>query len=66
MENKIDDFYFPVNVLKDEDFAPVDVLVLKDYYRNCFLQLLDSVHYIIRYNFYLNNRWEKMRQKNCS
>lgn len=46
-EKKEKDFYFPYTILKDEDFAPVDVLILKDYYRNCFLQLLDQVHHII-------------------
>ena len=45
--NKIIKFGFPTTILKEEDFAPVDVLVLKDYYRNCFLQLIDSVPYII-------------------
>lgn len=44
------DFYFPSEILKDEDFSPVDTFVLKDYYRNAFLELMDKVriyNYII-------------------
>ena len=37
------DFYFPSNILKDEDFSLVDTFVLKDYYRNSFLELIDKV-----------------------
>ncbi len=36
-------FYFPSVELKDEDYFPVDIRVLKDYYRNSFLQLIDKV-----------------------
>jgi hypothetical protein len=37
------DFYFPSNILKDEDFSPLETFVLKDYYRNSFLELIDKV-----------------------
>ena len=37
------DFYFPSEVLKPEDFSPVEVFVLKDYYRNAFLELIDKI-----------------------
>ena len=46
-KEKIVDFYFPSNELNREDFLPVDILVLKDYYRNTFLQLVDKVRNII-------------------
>ncbi len=48
MENLNDiKFYFPTNILQKEDFFPIEVLILKDYYRNNALQLLDKVIYII-------------------
>ena len=40
------DFYFPTKVLKPEDYAPVQVLVLKDYYKNYFSSILDEVNNI--------------------
>ena len=43
MKEKIIDFYFPTAVLKNEDFLPVDISVLKDYYRNTFMDLIDKV-----------------------
>ena len=36
-------FYFPSTHLKDEDFSPVEIFILKDYYRNDFLELIDKV-----------------------
>ena len=36
-------FYFPSKVLQNEDFSPVESSLLKDYYRNSFLKLLDKV-----------------------
>ena len=42
MEDKIK-FYFPTKILKNEDYSPVESLMLKDYYRNSFLKLLDKV-----------------------
>ena len=56
-DKKIIDFYFPTTVLKREDFLPIDVLVLKDYYRNTFLDLIDTVRKNI---FIIINRWEKI------
>ena len=47
MKNKkIIDFYFSTTVLTTEDFAPFDISVLKDYYRNTFLDLIDKVRSI--------------------
>ena len=56
-DKKIIDFYFPTIVLKRDDFLPIDVLVLKDYYRNTFLDLIDTVRKNI---FIIINRWEKI------
>ena len=41
-ENKYN-FYFPSDSLKDEDFSPVETFLLKDYYRNAFLEMMDKV-----------------------
>lgn len=56
MEDKIK-FYFPTKILKDEDYSPVESFMLKDYYRNSFLKLLDKVRII------LNNIYNKDRRK---
>ena len=47
------DFYFPTIVLKPEDYAPVQVLALKDYYKNYFNNIIDEVYHILIkiYNF---------------
>lgn len=43
-------FYFPSKPLKDEDFSPIESFVLKDYYRNAFLKIIEKVRlYIIKY-----------------
>ena len=42
VEEKIK-FYFPTKILKSEDYATVESLILKDYYRNSFLKLIDKV-----------------------
>ena len=42
VEEKIK-FYFPTKVLKTEDYSPVESMILKDYYRNSFLKLIDKV-----------------------
>ena len=42
MEEKID-FYFPTKELEKDDYLPVDISVLQNYYRNTFLQLIDKV-----------------------
>lgn len=44
------DFEFPTRIMKTEDFAPVQVLALKDYYKNIFISLIESVHYKL-YNY---------------
>jgi hypothetical protein len=41
-------FYFPTQVLKTEDFAPVQVLALKEYYKTLFNNLLDEVNHILK------------------
>ena len=40
------DFYFPTKVLKPEDYAPVQVLALKEYYKNYFNSIIDEVTHI--------------------
>ena len=49
MNTKKYNFHFPSEVLKEEDFAPVETFIFKDYYRSAFLELLDKViqNYII-------------------
>ena len=37
------EFYFPTKVLKAEDYAPVQVLALRDYYKNYFYDIIDEV-----------------------
>ena len=41
------DFYFPTVVLKPEDYAQVQVLALKDYYKNYFNNIIDEVNHIL-------------------
>ena len=36
-------FYFPTKLLENDDFSPVESSLLKDYYRNSFLKLIDKV-----------------------
>ena len=40
------EFYFPSKVLKTEDYAPVQVLALKEYYKNYFNSIIDEVNHI--------------------
>lgn len=40
------EFYFPTNVLKTEDYAPVQVLALKEYYKNYFNNIIDEVNHL--------------------
>lgn len=51
----MDSYYthFPTNALKAEDYAPVQILALKDYYKNYLNSLIDEVNnYKIKlYNF---------------
>ena len=44
--------YFPTNVLKAEDYAPVQILALKDYYKNYLNNLIDEEN---NFNIQLNN-----------
>ena len=45
------DFYFPTDELRLEDFSPVQVVALKDYYKTYFTSLLENVINIF-FNFY--------------
>ena len=54
------DFEFPTRIMKTEDFAPVQVLALKDYYKNVFTSLIESVIFKL-YNIIYS--LEKMQQK---
>ena len=51
-KNKKFDFYFPTEVLNSTDFSPVETSVLKQYYKNEFLELIEEVSktLIIIYN----------------
>jgi hypothetical protein len=44
--------YFPTNVLTAEDYAPVQILALKDYYKNYLNNIIDEVN---NYNIQLYN-----------
>ena len=60
VEEKIK-FYFPTKILKSEDYAPVESLILKDYYRNSFLKLIDKVRELKKYLY--NKDRKKQFQK---
>ena len=47
MEEKIK-FYFPTKELTEDDYLPVNISILKNYYRNTFLQLIDKVRKIFK------------------
>lgn len=36
-------FHFPPKILQNEDFSPVESSIIKDYYRNSFLKLIQKV-----------------------
>ena len=38
------DFYFPTQGLKLEDYSPIQVVALKEYYKTYFNTLLDEVN----------------------
>ncbi len=42
MDDKIN-FYFPSKILQPEDFSPIESTIVKDYYRNAFLKIIDKV-----------------------
>ena len=50
MDSKKYNINFPSNVLKEEDFSPVETFIFKDYYRMSFLELIDKVIKIIYNN----------------
>ena len=53
-------FHFPTNILKPEDYAPVQVLALKDYYKNYFYDIIDEViHIFLNLKFILKVRNRK-------
>ncbi len=39
-------FVFPIKRLEQEDFAPIEAGLMKDYYRNTFLKIIDKVRNI--------------------
>lgn len=41
------DFHFPTKVLKTEDYAPVQVLALREYYKDYFNDIINEVNNII-------------------
>lgn len=57
------DFYFPTNVLTSEDFTPVQVMALKDYYKNYLFKLIDDVKIYFLYFKPFISRWGKINQK---
>jgi len=48
------DFYFPTEELKLEDYSPVQIVALKEYYKTYFINTLENVN---KYFFilYLDN-----------
>ena len=50
MNSRKYNFNFPSNVLKEEDFSPVETFIFKDYYRMSFLELIDKVNQIVYNN----------------
>lgn len=48
------DFIFPTNDLKLEDYSPVQVVALKDYYKTYFESILDKVIYF--FILFLDNK----------
>ena len=42
VEEKIK-FYFPTKILNKTDYSSFETSILKDYYRNSFLKLIDKV-----------------------
>ena len=49
-------FYFPTKILNDEDYSPVESLILKDYYRNSFLKLIDKVRKLLIHLYYTDRK----------
>jgi hypothetical protein len=41
------DFYFPYKVLQSEEYSPIESIILKNYYRNEFLKLMDKVRILL-------------------
>ena len=58
-------FSFPSKVLKPEDFSPVESSILKDYYRNSFLKIIDKVrnYFIKKMIFLIKIDWSKYIKK---
>ena len=48
------DFDFPTRDLKLEDYSPVQVIALKEYYKNYFESILNKVNYFF-YILHLDN-----------
>ena len=45
------DFYFPSEELKLEDYSPVKVVALKEYYKTYFIKMLENVIYFLNFIF---------------
>lgn len=45
------DFNFPTRDLKLEDYSPVQVIALKDYYKTYFESILNKVNYFFYFIF---------------
>ena len=45
------DFYFPSEELKLEDYSPVQVVALKEYYKTYFINILENVIYFFYFIF---------------
>lgn len=50
-EDKIN-FPFPSKVLQIEDFSPIESSIIKEYYRNSFLKIMDKVRNLLLNNIY--------------
>lgn len=60
-EKKVE-FHFPAEELQEEDYSPIEIMVIKDYYKNNFLQLIDSVR-LFSFNI-INIDGERYNKKN--
>ena len=57
------EFYFPTKVLKPEDYAPVQVLALKEYYKKYFYSIIEEVNHIYFLQSFYYKSQEKIKQK---
>ena len=57
------EFHFPTKVLKPEDYAPVQVLALKEYYKNYFNSIINEVNHIFLYYIFILKVRKKKNKK---